>query len=69
MLKVYKNKEFHKWAQKVGLADIALYDAAAEVNNGVFDANLGGNLYFSSGLLSKTIYFFRNSCGTLFLRV
>jgi hypothetical protein len=45
MIKVYKNKEFHKWAQKVGLTDIALYDAAAEVNNGIFDANLGGNVY------------------------
>ena len=45
MLQVYKNKAFYKWANKAGISDQALYDAALEVNAGFFEANLGGNVY------------------------
>lgn len=45
MLQVYKNKDFYKWAKKVGISDKALHDAALEVNEGIFEANLGGNVY------------------------
>lgn len=45
MFQVYKNKEFYKWANKVGISDKALHEAALDVNKGIFDANLGGNVY------------------------
>lgn len=43
-MQIYKTKLFDKWANKEGLADAALIDAVAEMENGLIDADLGGHL-------------------------
>lgn len=42
---VYKNKDFKKWAKKQGIKDSDLLKAISEMNDGLFDANLGTNVY------------------------
>lgn len=41
---VYKTLWFNRWARKQGLKDAALCEAVQEMTNGLFDAELGGNL-------------------------
>jgi hypothetical protein len=41
---VYKTRWFSRWARKVRLSDAALQIAVEEMANGLFDADLGGNL-------------------------
>lgn len=41
----FKIKHFHKWAEKEGITDAALIEAVAEMEQGLIDANLGGNVY------------------------
>ena len=43
-MKIYKNKEFNKWAAKEGLKDEVLSAAVNEIERGIIDANLGGNI-------------------------
>ncbi|MDA3925951.1 MAG: type II toxin-antitoxin system RelE/ParE family toxin [Kiritimatiellae bacterium] len=38
-------KHFSKWASKQNISDSELFDALAEVEEGSFDVNLGGNVY------------------------
>ena len=40
-----KNKYFHRWAKKQGIADKTLFDAIEEFEKGLFEANLGNHLY------------------------
>ena len=42
---VYKNKEFHKWAKKEGLNDAQLLKALDEMERGLVEADLGGNIF------------------------
>jgi len=42
---VFKGLEFHRWAGKNGIPDQALLDAIEEMNQGSYEANLGGNVY------------------------
>jgi hypothetical protein len=42
---IYKTKVFSRWARKEGLKDVALCEAVREMESGLFDADLGGNLY------------------------
>ena len=42
---IYKTKWFGKWALKSGLSDAALCTAVSELDNNLFDANLGGDVY------------------------
>lgn len=44
-MKIFKIKEFNKWAKKVRLTEKALIDAANEIAEGLVDVNLGGHLY------------------------
>jgi hypothetical protein len=41
---IIKTKKFHKWAQKAGLADVALCQAVVEMLAGLIDADLGGGV-------------------------
>ena len=41
----YKNKEFHKWAKKQGLNDTVLLAALDEMERGLVEADLGGNVF------------------------
>jgi hypothetical protein len=41
---IYKSREFARWARKQGLKDTALCDAVEEMANGLYEADLGGNL-------------------------
>jgi len=42
---ILKNREFHKWAKKAGLADLALCRAVDEMKAGLVDADLGGGVF------------------------
>lgn len=42
---IYKTKWFDKWASKNGLSDTELRVAVEELENDLFDANLGGDVY------------------------
>ena len=44
-MKVFKTKWFAKWADKDNITDESLFKAIIEMNNGLIDANLGGNVY------------------------
>lgn len=44
-MKVFKTKLFNGWAEEVGLSDGALLLAIKEMEQGQFEANLGGYLY------------------------
>lgn len=40
-----KNKYFTRWARKQGITDRALLEVIHEFENGLFEANLGNNLF------------------------
>lgn len=42
---IYKNKHFNDWAKNNRVFDMTLIKAIEEVNQGLVDANLGGNIY------------------------
>ncbi len=44
-MQIFKNKHFERWARRQGLSDALLKIAVAEIENGLFDAQLGGHLY------------------------
>jgi hypothetical protein len=43
-VRVFKDLEFHDWARDEGVSDAVLCTAAAEIENGLVDARLGGFL-------------------------
>ncbi|PHS18258.1 MAG: hypothetical protein COA86_08950 [Kangiella sp.] len=43
-MNIYKNKVFDKWATKEGIDNEILLKAIKEIESGLFDANLGGNI-------------------------
>lgn len=43
-MRIFKNKMFFKWAKSEGLTDLILLKAAKEIDQGLIDATLGGNL-------------------------
>ena len=43
-MRIFKTKWFAQWAKKEGLQSQALLLAVAEINQGLVDANLGGNV-------------------------
>ncbi len=45
MVRILKRKEFARWQQRESLSDIALCQAAQEMETGLIDADLGGLLY------------------------
>jgi hypothetical protein len=44
-MRIFKSKEFAKFAQKVRLGDSLLCRAVEEIHAGIVDANLGGGVY------------------------
>jgi hypothetical protein len=44
-MRAFKTRTFQRWAGKVGVTDAALLDAVAQMERGLIDADLGGNLY------------------------
>lgn len=44
-MRIFKNKLFDKWADKECITNKMLYAAVAEMENGLIDADLGGNVY------------------------
>jgi hypothetical protein len=45
MDEIFKRKDFARWQLSEKLPDSALCNAVNEMNNGLIDADLGGNLY------------------------
>jgi hypothetical protein len=43
-MRVFKTKLFSRHAKEIGLDDSALFNAAREISQGSFEANLGGNI-------------------------
>jgi len=44
-MKIFKYRLFEKWAKRQGVSDDDLRKAVLEIENGLCDANLGGNVY------------------------
>lgn len=44
-MRIFKYRLFEKWAKKQDISDDDLKKAIAEIENGLCDANLGGNVY------------------------
>ena|SRR3990167_6362286 len=44
-MRVFKTKAFSRRAKEMGLDDKALFNAAKEMLEGAYEANLGGNIY------------------------
>ncbi len=44
-MQIFKTKLFDNWAQEVDLNDASLTAAVNEIENRLFDANLGGHIY------------------------
>lgn len=44
-MKIFKYRIFEKWAKKHCVSDDDLRKAVVEIENGLVDANLGGNVY------------------------
>jgi hypothetical protein len=44
-MRIFAIKRFHKWAKSNDLSDDLLRAAVIEIDKGIVDANLGGNLY------------------------
>jgi hypothetical protein len=49
----YKNKEFHRWAKKENLSDALLLAALDEMERGLVEADLGGNVLKNAFLWGK----------------
>lgn len=43
--RIFKYKSFHQWGKAEGLEDRTLCDAVKEIDEGLFEANLGKGLY------------------------
>ncbi len=44
-MRIFKNKAFNRWAKETELSDQELKIAVLEINQGLYEANLGGNIY------------------------
>src|SRR5262245_45214245 len=44
-MRIFKNKAFHRWAKDVGLSDKKLKETVNEISDGLYEANLGGNIF------------------------
>jgi hypothetical protein len=44
-MRIFKTKGFQQWVAKEGLSDQSLRSAVLEMNKGLVDANLGGNVF------------------------
>lgn len=44
-MRIFTTRTFRRWASKAGVTDTALINAVAEMESGLIDADLGGNLF------------------------
>ena len=44
-MRIFKTRWFHRWARKESLSDEALIIAVKEMEQGLIDVDLGGNVY------------------------
>jgi len=44
-MRAFKTRTFQRWALKAGVTDGALIEAVAQMERGLIDADLGGNLF------------------------
>ncbi len=44
-MRIFKIRLFDRWASKEGVSDKVLMNAVQEMEQGLFEANLGGNVY------------------------
>jgi hypothetical protein len=44
-MRIFKNKDFHLWAEKQNLKDEALVKVVKEMEQGLYEANLGSYVY------------------------
>ena len=44
-MRLIKTRYFSQWAEAEGVADSVLWKAILELEQGLFDANLGGNVF------------------------
>ena len=44
-MRVFKTRVFDRWAGKAGITDTALLKAVTDIERGLIDADLGGNLF------------------------
>ena len=44
-MRIFKIKPFDEWMEEVGITDSCLVKAVLELDNGLYEANLGGNIY------------------------
>lgn len=44
-MRIFKYRSFHQWAKAERLTDSSLKNAVNEIEQGLFEANLGGGLY------------------------
>ncbi len=44
-MRIFKYKTFEKWAKKQGMSNADLKKAITEIQKGLIDANLGGDVY------------------------
>lgn len=60
MAKIYKISQFQKWQRKNKIPDNSLIKAIEEIENGLVDAKLGGNLFkkriAKSGMGKRSAY-------------
>ena len=45
MVRIFKNKAFHQFSKKEGIADNELRDVVKQLENGQYYADLGGSVY------------------------
>jgi len=45
MMRTFKYRTFRRWAKSEGISDVSIRDAVDEMEQGLFDANLGNGLY------------------------
>ena len=43
-MRIFKNKTFHQWTKEVNISDQQLKTAVDELNQGAFEATLGGSI-------------------------
>lgn len=44
-MRIFKNKAFHRWSKEMGIGDNELKEATNEISKGMYEANLGGNIF------------------------
>ncbi len=74
-MRIFKNKAFNCWTEEVGLTDNKLKEAVNEINNGLYEANLGGNIFKKRVALAgrgkssgaRTVVAFRTDVNTFFI--